>query len=146
MEPVETEVVAITSVLSLGILAFLKPAYRNREMPGTVGFIIIVVSVACYSLSTVLSAEATTAIGWVVSQNFVALGATGIAAGWILFAFGYTDVVSVSRRVLLAAVGYVLVVQLLVWTNPFHTSMYPPLSEITRGSGDSSESGLSYAC
>lgn len=129
----ETGFVLVTSVLSLAVLAFLWPAYRNRDKPGAVGFIILVLGAVCYSLATVGAVEATTELGWFISQNFVVLGASTATIGWVLFALEYTGMTSLSRRVLAPLVAVPVAGQGLVWTNEYHTLMYPSMAELEAG-------------
>ena len=129
MATAETVPISVTSILSLAILAFLWPAYRNREKRGVVWFMVFVAGIACYSLSTVLTLVITSSVWSFVIRNINVLGTSCIAVSWLLFALAYTDVVSPSRRVTVALLVYPVVVQVFAWTNPLHLLMYPPLSE-----------------
>lgn len=129
MATAETVLISVTSILSLAILAFLWPAYRNREKRGVVWFMVFVAGIACYSLSTVLTLVITSSVWSFVIRNINVLGTSCIAVSWLLFALAYTDIVSPSRRVTVALLAYPVVVQVFAWTNPLHLLMYPPLSE-----------------
>ena len=111
----------VAGVLALGLL---KPAIDNPETPGSKGYALLTVGTGLWMVS----------LGW---SNFIAnytlvtfgyhslvLGTELAAAGWLLLALSATNRTNyVQQTALVVGTGIVLL-QLLLWTNPVHHLMY----------------------
>jgi PAS domain S-box-containing protein len=131
MSTVATGFVLVTSVLSLASLALLRPAYQNREKPGAVGVIVIIISISCYAVASTVRAGfgIPTELGYSLSVdfvviNFIMLGVSGAAVGWLLLALERTGEVSLSRWVIGAWLIYPVVIQLVVLRWPLLFLVY----------------------
>ena len=117
-------------------LLFLRPALRNRDKPGATGLLVCIPAAIVYAFAVGIRSLPLTATELFVVQNVVMLGGGLGAAGWFLLFAEYTGLVNSTRRALYAMTGFVVLMQLVIITNPFHHLFYDPIPQLT---GDTSE-------
>lgn len=108
-------------VLSLG---FLGPVYRYWDKPGSTGFGVIVGAIALWSVGMgsvyVVGGTTVTTVAYSVRLLAAQLAAIGSA----LLAIEFIGRRLHPRRVVAPLVGYLVVVQALVWTNGVHELVF----------------------
>jgi PAS domain S-box-containing protein len=116
-------------------LVFVRPALRNRDKPGATGLLVLIAAAVVYALALGVRATGLPPRQLFVVQNVVILGASLGSIGWFLIFVEYAGLVSSMRQTLGLLFGFVLLVQLTVWTNPIHLLFWDPISQLT---GDTS--------
>ncbi|RXK49213.1 histidine kinase N-terminal 7TM domain-containing protein [Halorientalis pallida] len=101
----------------------------NRDKPGAVGLVLLLLGASVWSLGTAVVTMATTMPPAFVGENLTSLGAGILATGWVLVAAEYAGFLVPSRRTVGALLGVgVLPQQVAAWTNPIHHRYYRSLS------------------
>lgn len=102
----------------LGALLLLKPAYENREKPGSIWFGIFTAGVGSYALAAgggLLTADYTVSLAL---KRIVVTSGTLTSVAWLGLAVGMANTISVTRRKIAAATLYLLLAWLAIWLNP----------------------------
>ena len=116
-------------------LVFVRPALKNRDKPGATGLLVLIAAAVVYAFAIGVRTTGLPPRQLFVVQNVVILGASLGSIGWFLIFVEYAGLVSSMRRTLGLLFGFVLLVQLTVWTNPIHLLFWDPISQLT---GDTS--------
>ena len=116
-------------------LVFVRPALNNRDKPGATGLLVLIAAAVVYAFAIGVRTTGLPPRQLFVVQNVVILGASLGSIGWFLIFVEYAGLVSSMRRTLGLLFGFVLLVQLTVWTNPIHLLFWDPISQLT---GDTS--------
>jgi hypothetical protein len=112
-------VLLVTAATAATLLTLF--AWRRRHAPGTLPFILLMLSVALWSLAYAFelgSPDLETKVLWAKIKYF---GVVGVPAAWLFFVLLYTkreQWLSLRKIVLLAIVP--LMTLILVWTNNLH--------------------------
>jgi len=112
-------------------LIFLRTTLRNREKPGAVGFFVLIFAAVVYALSVAARSLELTGVHLFVVQNFAMLGASLGATGWFLMYGEYAGLIKSKRRALYAIGGFIVTMQLCLWTNPIHHLFYDPIQALS---------------
>ena len=125
--PVDPQFVGLVQIL-LGVVSlfFLKPAYDNRERPGSGGFAVLCIGVGVYGLSAGLDRFVSDYGLSVLVFSVRSLGGILITSAWLLLALSVTDRITVTRRLRAGFAGYIVAAQLFVWTQPVHGLILGP--------------------
>jgi PAS domain S-box-containing protein len=125
--PVDPQFVGLVQILLGAVsLFFLKPAYENREGPGSLSFAALCVGVGIYGFSAGLDRFVYGYGPSLFVFTFRSFGGVLITSAWLLLALDMTDRVTVTRRMRAAVAGYTLLAQLFIWTAPAHTLVVGP--------------------
>ncbi len=101
----------------------------NRDKPGAVGLVLLLLGASVWSLGTAVVTLATTMGLAFAGENLTSLGAGILATGWVLVAAEYAGFVVPSRGTVGALLGVGMIPQQVVaWTNPSHHLYYRSLS------------------
>lgn len=101
-------------------LAFLKPVFGNPDTPGCRSFGLFVIGTALWMAGVGASNFTPDFTLSMVTYNVVMLGAEVVSAAFLLLALNVTERAAIARKIRPVLAGGILVLQLLVWTNPFH--------------------------
>ena len=112
-------------------LVFVQPALRNRDKPGAIGLLVLIVSAVVYALALGVRATGLPPVQLFVVQNIAVFGGGLGAIGWFLVFAEYTGLVSSMRRTLGVVFGFILLVQVVAWTNPIHLLFWDPIPQLT---------------
>jgi signal transduction histidine kinase len=119
-------VAAIQAFGGLVSLAFLRPAVANWEQPASRSFAAFVVAIALWSFALAVT-NVTAGVSLSLAAYSVALlGAELAAATWLVLAMTVSTRVTVRRWFVAALAGWILVMQALLWTNPWHYGFLAP--------------------
>ena len=117
--PIDSQFIGLVQIL-LGALSlfFLKPAYDNRQTPGSRSFAVLCVGIGVYGFSTGLDRFVFGDDLSLLLFTFRSLGGVLITSAWLLLALAVTDRIEVTRRLRAAFAGYVVAAQLFIFTAP----------------------------
>lgn len=125
--PIDPQFVGLMQILLGAVsLFFLKPAYENREAPGSMSFAALCVGVGIYGVSAGLDRFVYGYGPSLFVFTFRSFGGVLITSAWLLLATDVTDRITVTRRMQAAVAGYTLLAQLFIWTAPAHTLVVGP--------------------
>ncbi|MBX0285172.1 PAS domain-containing protein [Halomicroarcula sp. F28] len=119
-------VAAIQAFGGLVSLSFLRLALSNRQQPASRSFAAFVVAIALWSFAlaaTNLTAGPRLSLA---AYNVAILGAELAAATWLLLAMTVSTWVTVRRWTVAGLGGWILLMQALLWTNPWHYLFLAP--------------------
>jgi hypothetical protein len=108
----------VTAIISSTLGVF---ALRRRAIPGANGFIVLMSSVAMWSLTYALEMGSPTLPAKLFWSQVEYLGIVTVPVAWLIFSFQYTGLrrwLSIRKLVFLAIVPALTL--LLVWTNHLH--------------------------
>ncbi len=114
-------------------LLFVRPALNDREKPGATGLIVLAAAAVVYALATGVRSLGPSPAELFAVRGFLVLGGSLGAVGLFLVFGEYSGLVSPNRRVLYALFGFVLVFQVIVWTNQYHGRFFEPVSALNGG-------------
>lgn len=117
-------------------VAFLRPALANRDKPGATGLLFCILAAVVYALAISIRSLGFSSTELFIVQSIVMLGGVLGAVGWFLLFAEYTGLVQSTRRAVYGLVGFIVLMQLVIWTNPLHHLFYDPIPQLT---GDTSE-------
>jgi PAS domain S-box-containing protein len=112
---------AVAGVLAL---ALLKPAIDNPDTPGSKGYALLTVGTALWMFSLGWSNFVTDYALLTFGYHFLVLGTELAAAGWLFLALFATNRTNFVRHTALVVGAGIVLLQLLLWTNPLHNFMY----------------------
>ncbi len=119
-------VAAIQVFGGLVSLSFLRPALANSDRPASRSFAAFVVSIALWSFA-LAATNVTAGVGLsLAAYNLALLGAELAAATWLLLSMTVSTRVTVRRWTVAALGGWILLMQALLWTNPWHYLFLAP--------------------
>lgn len=127
----DPQLVGAAQVLAgLVSLGFLKPVFANWDTAGSRSFGLFVIGTALWMFglggSNFTSAYALS----ITSFKIAMLGSETVAAAWLLLALEVTERESTARRISPVLGGALLLIQLLIWTNPFHHFVFGAESHV----------------
>jgi signal transduction histidine kinase len=118
-------------VAGLVALILLKPAVDNPDTPGSGGYAVFTAGVALWMFGLALP-KFTVNYTLAVSGFHAIIAGTELAvAGWLLLALSVTDRTHLIRRTAIVLGGGIVLLQLLLWTNPVHQLLYTPGPGVT---------------
>jgi len=135
--PVDPQFVGLLQIL-LGVVSlfFLRPAYDNRDQPGSWSFAVLCVGIGVYGVSAGLDWFVS---GYALSHfvfTFRSLGGVLITTAWLSLALAVTDKATVTRRLREVFASYVVATQLFFWTDPVHHLVVAPGSTMNGANFD----------
>jgi len=101
--------------------------WRRRAVPGGQKFLWLLLAMFCWSLSSALEWSVADLAWKVIWRNIAYLSITAIPAVSLLFCLEYTGQGIPYRRLYRWLLLEPLVVQVMVWTNPYHHLHYTTL-------------------
>jgi len=107
-------------------LSFLRPALANREKPASRSFAAFVVAIALWSFGLAATNATEGVTLSLTAYNVAILGAELSAATWLLLSMTISTRVTLRRGVVVALAGWILLMQVLLWTNPWHYLFLAP--------------------
>ncbi|MFC7075164.1 sensor histidine kinase [Haloarcula halophila] len=113
-------------VAGLAALLLLKPAVDNPDKPGSRGYAVCTVGVGLWMFGLSVPKFTVDYALTVSSFHVLILGTELAVTGWLLLALSITDRTHLIRRTAIALGGGILLLQLLLWTNPLHHLLYEP--------------------
>ena len=114
-------------------LILLKPAIDNRDTPGSRGYAIFTVGAGLWMFGLAVP-KFTMDYTLTVSGFHVQMLGTELAvAGWLMLALSVTDYANLTRRTTIGLGGGILLLQVLLWTNPVHQLLYTPGPGVSGG-------------
>jgi len=115
-------------LLVVGASAILLAAWnmrRRAKTMGTISLIVLCLSLAAWSLARLLSERLFPAKAAPLSVAILLLAATTAASAQFAFSFSYSKRYPGSVRSLLLLIGaFPLLVQILFWSEPWHTALF----------------------
>lgn len=120
MVSVQESLPVLSFLGALASLAVVIPALRNRHKPGATGLLLAAPGASLFSVS--IGLWWTSIPGWVgyVANNAGVLGATLVTVGWLFTIGEHTETLTLTRRLYTAVGGYIIALQAVVLTNPYH--------------------------
>jgi PAS domain S-box-containing protein len=118
---------------SFALLLLLRHPLRHLGKPGSKGFLLAVTALFLWPLSAGVNTFVADVALSISIWNLRLLAAVLVSIGWFLLAFEFTTHRIPSRPVLVVLGGYVLLGQLLAWTNPSHFLVLGPATTVQNG-------------
>lgn len=119
-------VAAVQAFGGLVSLSFLRPALANSDRPASRTFALFVVSISFWSFA-LAAANVTAGVTLsLAAYSGALLGAELAAAAWLLLSVTVSTRVTVRRWMVAGLAGWVVVMQALLWTNPWHYAFLSP--------------------
>lgn len=129
-----SELIGVVYLLtSVTLLLLLRQPLRQPKKPGSKGFLLAMIAVSLWPLSTGLNVFIENLTLSIAVWNLRLLAAGLVSVGWFLLAFEFTSRRIPSRPALLLFAGHVLLSQLLAWTNPYHGLVLAPGTIVQNG-------------
>ena len=119
-------VATIQAFGGLVALSFLRPALSNTDKPASRTFALFVVTIAFWSFALAATNVTAGVSLSLAAYNAALLGAELAAAAWLLLSMTVSTRVTVRRWLVAALGGWVVVMQALLWTNPWHYAFLGP--------------------
>jgi len=114
-------------------LALLKPAIDNPDTPGSKGYVLLTVGTALWMFSLGWSNFVANYTYLTFGYHFLVLGTELAAAGWLFLALFATNRTNLVRHTAIVVGAGIVLLQLLLWTNPLHNVMYQSGSGVVEG-------------
>ena len=114
-------------------LALLKPAIDNPDTPGSKGYALLTVGTALWMFSLGWSNIVANYTLLTFGYHFLVLGTELAAAGWLFLALFATNRTNLVRHTALVVGAGIVLLQLLLWTNPLHSFMYQSGPGVVKG-------------
>jgi len=113
--------IALLAVVAVGTILLASFMWRRRVIPGAVPFSLSMYALAAWSAAVILihlSGELPAKLFWTNAQY---VGITLAPLMWLLFVLEYTGYASIlTKRNLVLFSLHPVLVQVVVWTNPYH--------------------------
>ncbi|WP_049926258.1 histidine kinase N-terminal 7TM domain-containing protein [Natronomonas moolapensis] len=107
-------------------LALLKPAVNNIDTPGSKGYALLTVGTALWMVSLAWANFVTNYTLVTFGYHLLVLGTELAAVGWLFLALFTTNRTNLVRHTAVVIGAGIVLLQLLLWTNPLHSFMYQP--------------------
>jgi PAS domain S-box-containing protein len=122
---IDAQVVGGLQVVA-GVLALilLKPAIDNPDTAGSSGYALLTVGTALWMFSLGWSNFVANYTLFTFGYHFLVLGTELAAAGWLFLALFATNRTNLIRHTAPVVGAGIVLLQLLLWTNPLHNVMY----------------------
>jgi PAS domain S-box-containing protein len=121
-------------LLSAGLLALALTAWRRRSMAGAISFTIFIAVVAEWTFFSALEVSAESLPEKVRWAQLQYIGITVAPAAWFAFTLQYLGLGKfLSRRGILALAIEPLLINILVWTNPYHGWIWTEIGSVQAG-------------
>lgn len=118
---------------SVALLFLLRQPLRQFEKPGSKGFFLAVIAISLWPLSSGINIFVGDLALSIAVWNIRLLAAGLVSIGWFLLAFEFTTRRIPSRPVLAGFAGYLVLTQLVSWTNSFHHLVLGPNTTVQSG-------------
>ncbi len=105
-------------------LILLKPAIDNPDTAGSSGYALLTVGTALWMFSLGWSNFVANYTLFTFGYHFLVLGTELAAAGWLFLALFATNRTNLIRHTAPVVGAGIVLLQLLLWTNPLHNVMY----------------------
>ena len=105
---------------SAALLVLVRQPIRHLDKPGSKGFLIAILSVSLWPLSTGVNLFVADRTLSIAIWNWRLLAASAVSVGWFLLAYEFRSNRLPGRALLATLACYVFGTQLLAWTNGLH--------------------------